>query len=263
MKKNRFLVLFSMLSSLAHAQYFEGFENGVPGSMTQTFLKGETTFINFGLSALNVEKPLAEKNSAVFFNAMASKTVVTALQTPILNLTDSKVCLEFKYLQRPKTTNYANTLSVQLSNDKGETWQEIAVFNQTTSSMKTIRIALMKFHPSSQSCIKFVCTQTDAQKGFPIVIDDIALGVPDKKLTLSSASSDLAIYPNPSSGNFIFEGIEPLVISVYDTSGKMVYTGTTESTLTTVDLSGFPQGVYIAKINGDTTNETKKLIIEN
>ena len=150
MKKQKVLLLLLSFSSLlAKAQYFEGFENGVPGSMVQTYVKGNTTWINYGLSALNVEAPLAEKNSAVFFNAMETKVVSTSLQTPILDLTEPKMFLEFKYLQRQKTENYANTLAVEISNDGGQIWQEIAVYKEITKEIKTIRINLAPYSPSA------------------------------------------------------------------------------------------------------------------
>ncbi len=46
------LLLLLLFSIFANAQFFEGFENGVPGTMTQTFTKGETTFIDFSIAAV-------------------------------------------------------------------------------------------------------------------------------------------------------------------------------------------------------------------
>jgi len=263
MKKHNFLLLFLFfLSFFANAQYFEGFENGVPGTMTQTYLKGNTTWINYGLSALNVKGPLAEKNSAVFFNAMETKTVSTALQTPVLDLSDPKMVLEFKYAQRQKTEDYANILAVELSNDGGQTWQELAVYKETTKAMKTIRISLAPYAPSLRSCVRFTSTQLDNKKGFPIVLDDISLTVAAKNTSSIDATDAIQIYPNPSSGLFTLSSIEPVAIAVFDTNGRIIYSATTTATDTVIDLALFPQGVYFAKITGANCLEVKKLLIK-
>jgi hypothetical protein len=259
MKKTFTLLIFT-ISFFANAQYFEGFENGVPGTMTQTYAKGETTWINFGLSALDVEAPLSENNSAVFFNAMETKAVTTSLQTPILNLSDSKMCLEFKYLQRQKTENYANILTIELSNDGGQSWNEIAVYKETMKDMKTIHVDLAKYNPTYQSCIKFISTQLDANKGYPIVIDDISLKVATKQTTSIDANADIEIYPNPSTGLFTVSTFEPVQITVFDSNGRTVFTTNESKNNTVIDLSSFASGVYFAKINGNNNNEVKKLI---
>ena len=263
MKTHRLLLLLLTFSPFfVNAQYFEGFENGVPGSMVQTYSKGNTTWINYGLSALNVERPLAEKNSAVFFNAMETKAVTTSLQTPVLDLTDPKMVLEFKYLQRQKTENYANILAVELSNDGGKTWQDIAVYKATTKEMKTIRISLAPFSPSLQSCVRFSSTQMDNKKGFPIVLDDISLKVAAKNTSSIDATDAIQIYPNPSTGLFTLSTFEPVVISIFDTNGRNIYVATTTATDNVIDLSQFPQGIYFAKIKGANCLEVKKLIIK-
>jgi hypothetical protein len=260
MKKITTLLLLAF-TAITNAQYFEGFENGVPGTMVQTYEKGQTTWINFGLSALNVDNALSENNSAVFFNAMETKEVTTSLQTPVLDLSDPKMCLEFKYLQKQKTENYANILYVDLSNDGGKTWEVIAVYNQTMKTMKLIHINLAQYNPTLRSCIKFRSIQLDAKKGYPIVIDDISLKVQAKKSTIGT-DSEIEIYPNPSTGLFTIASIEPVEVAVYDCNGRNVYTATGTSTNTIIDLTSFEQGIYFAKIRGNNRQEVKKLILK-
>lgn len=261
MKKTITLLLIT-LSFFANAQYFEGFENGVPGTMKQIYVKGKTTFIDFGLSALNVDNALSDKNSAVFFNAMETNEVTTSLQTPILNLSDPKMYLEFKYYQKFKTEGYVNILSIELSNDGGQSWEEIAVYNETMKTMRTIHINLAKFNPTSQSCIKFKSTQLDAKKGYPIVIDDISLNVQTKKRSSIDPNFEVAIFPNPSKGLFTISNIEPIDVSIFDSNGRNVFTTTTATTSMTIDLTSFASGIYLAKIKGNNCQEVKKIIIK-
>jgi hypothetical protein len=262
MKKRKLLILLFLTSLNTNAQYFEGFEKGVPGTMLQTCINGDTSWINFGLSALNVETAISEKNSAVFFNAMESKIITTSLQTPVLNLSDPKMCLEFKYLQRERTLNYANILEIELSNDGGNSWGTIATYNETMKSTKNIHIDLAKFNPTSQSCIKFKCTQLDPKKGFPIVIDDISLDVISRIKSSIDVDSGVKIFPNPSSGIFTISNIESVNVSIYDCNGRNVYTAESISDDMIVDLSLFAKGIYIAKIKGTNIQEVKKIIIQ-
>jgi len=57
------------------------------------------------------------------------------------------------------------------------------------------------------------------------------------------------IYPNPTQGKFILSSsIDPLSIWIMDVSGKVQYT-TTEATLNhEIDLTDYPQGIYLVKV---------------
>ncbi len=268
MKKITTLILLA-ISAITNAQYFEGFEKGVPGTMIQTFYKGETTFIDFGLSALNVDAALSENNSAVFFNAMEINETSTSIQTPILNLSKTDSSLEFIYFQKFKTENYANELKLEFSNDNGVTWKEIAVYKETLTDSKKIHIDLAPFKPSNKSCIKFKCTQVDSSLGYPIIIDDINIGNDSNiKRDLinpndaKNLSTEIVIYPNPSNGIFNFYSTQPINVLIIDANGRKVFGEIEIFNNTIVNLTQFSKGIYFAKINNATTQEIKKLIIQ-
>ena len=265
MKKTTTLLFLFILTSV-NAQFFEDFESGVPGKMEQVFTKGETTWINFGLSAIGVDNALADTNSAVFFNGMAVKEVTTALQTPIIDLSNSKLSLEFLYLQKLKTENYANTLTVDLSVDGGLTWKEIATFNQTANEAKFIQIELAHFNASASSIIRFKSTQTDSSAGFPIVIDDISI---DNKIintnridSLTNEIHKVVIYPNPSNGIVNIKTNEPIELTIFDSNGRIIFNEMKITNDINIDLSQFSKGIYFAKTNSISTQELNKIIIK-
>lgn len=268
MKKIITLLLIAF-SSFANAQFFEGFESGVPGTMEQNYIKGETTFIDFGLSALNVDNALSETNSAVFFNTMETTDVATSLQTPVLNLTNPDLSLEFKYSQKEKTSNYANILSVELSNDAGVTWQQIVSCDSTVTEMTLIHVDLATFSPSETSIIRFNCKQINSYMGYPIVIDDISIkdhtvttGRYSKNKASTTSHSDIVIYPNPSNGIFNITTNQSINLSIIDSNGRTVYTLEQITADTIINLSQFASGIYFAKINSNDNQQVKKLIIE-
>ena len=256
--------LLLIFTFFANAQFYEDFEQGVPGTMIQTFSKGQTSWIDFGLSALNVDKALSEKNSAVFYNAMDMNEVVTALQTPILDLSNDHFILEFNYFQKQKTEKYVNLLALEISTDGGKTWKEISVFDKTTTELVNVSIDLSEFALSKASIIKFKTTQSNAALGYPIVIDDITVKKNDfaPKKDILNHFAVTSIFPNPSSGLFHITTNHPFDISVIDVNGKIIYAAHSDINQNDIDLTKCAKGLYFAQIKNSNDQEIKKLIIQ-
>ena len=267
MRKNLTLLLFTFVT-ITNAQYFEDFEKGVPGSMIQKYEKGQTTWINFGLSALGVDKPLAETNSAVFFDGMALQQVETILQTPILNFSTANLVLEFKYLQKLKSKDYFNTLFVDFSNDGGVTWQQLMTTKNTSGKLKIFKIDLESFKPTNKTVVRFKSQQDNCLAGSPIVIDDISIAEKEQTKEFATIETkptaavvEVSIYPNPSTGLFNVRAMLPFAVAVYDTNGRIIFTRNYAENTAVIDLGAFTKGIYIAQITTTEKTETKKLVI--
>lgn len=260
-------ILFFILtfSSLANAQYFEGFENGVPGTMNQSYNMGETTWIDFGISAIYVERPLSDTNSAVFFNGMATSEVATSLETPVLDLSSPQARLEFKYLQKERTVGYHNDLIVELSNDLGKTWLTIGIYKETFETMRKVHIDLAPFKPTKTSIIRFKSTQLKVDKGYPIVIDDIDIAndstTSTNEMDKNHTSSEVGLYPNPSAGNFNINTNHPVDITILDINGKVVFSKNQITSENQINLTSFQKGIYLAKIIDNGTEHIQKIIL--
>jgi hypothetical protein len=264
MKKTTTLFLLFILSSV-NAQFYEDFENGVPGKLEQIYLKGATTWIDFGLSAINVDEALSDSNSAVFFNGMSTTDVVTCLQTPILDLSNPEVCLDFLYLQKLKTDGYSNSLKIELSVDAGATYIEIAAYNQTDNDVKNMHIDLAQYKPSTSSILRFKSIQTNPLDGHPIVIDDISIKenvIKANKLVNSVLSDEIKVSPNPSNGIFSITINEPSTITIFDSNGRLIFNTMKLSNDSTIDLYQFSAGIYFARINSVDDQVIKKIIIQ-
>ncbi len=266
MKKTLTLLIFT-ISFFANAQYFEGFENGVPGTMTQTYAKGETTFIDFSIAAVGVENALSDTNSAVFANPMATETTITTLQTPVLDLTSEDYVLEFKHLQKSSKKVYNNELAVELSNDFGKTWQTVTIYNKPNNETET-EIIDLSLYSSKTTIVRFKATQFHGNYDLPIVIDDISIqkktqdsNIVANKL-LKNEQETSSIYPNPSTGNFYVNTKKNASITVYDANWRNVLELESCSNETSINLTNFPKGFYLVKINNKTTVETKKILLK-
>jgi alpha-tubulin suppressor-like RCC1 family protein len=79
----------------------------------------------------------------------------------------------------------------------------------------------------------------------------------------SFESSQLSIYPNPSSGilNFSFDTIlEHVSIQIYDTLGRMVFTKVHFKSDKSIDISNLQSGMYIANVTVKGKNFSQKII---
>lgn len=87
-----------------------------------------------------------------------------------------------------------------------------------------------------------------------LALDDVT--VVSEVLGLDDFSSNgFAMYPNPA--NSVVNFTQPLVVTVYDFTGKTVFSSDKE--ITTLDVSDFATGIYLVKT---TKGAVKKLIIK-
>ncbi len=253
--------------AFANAQYFEDFENGVPGTMIQKSEKGEGTFMDFSIAAVGVENPLGDTNSAVFWNGIATDVEISTLQTPVLDLSSNDYVLEFKHFQRLLTDAYSNKLEVALSMDGGETWQTIATYDRADSAMVMEKMDLHSYTTTDSTVIKFSATQLKVDAGFPIVLDDIAIhkkesagrkGAPTVVTTTNSKGG----YPNPTTGVFNIITDQKATVTVTDGNGRTVVKLDNIDSATPINLSSYPKGVYIVQATTPTTTETYKILLK-
>lgn len=88
---------------------------------------------------------------------------------------------------------------------------------------------------------------------------------------INNKNSDaISVSPNPSSSFFTINikkvENDPISIQVVDALGKIVYTKQVSSFGTeineTIDLTGFPKGVYVLELNSPHFKQSRKLIVE-
>ncbi len=91
------------------------------------------------------------------------------------------------------------------------------------------------------------------------IIDDIRIGKGDGFCggSLQNFSNEMKIYPNPTSGKIYLEfpeTAETFVItevSIFDVTGKTVQTFVNNTVPDFLDLSGYPQGLYIIQLQNE------------
>ncbi|OMP32470.1 T9SS type A sorting domain-containing protein [Mangrovimonas sp. DI 80] len=70
-------------------------------------------------------------------------------------------------------------------------------------------------------------------------------------------------YPNPVKNNLTFESPNMISsVAIYNVVGQKVFATAGNNTLSTVNMSGLPNGIYFAKVNIDGAEKTIKIIKE-
>ena len=81
---------------------------------------------------------------------------------------------------------------------------------------------------------------------------------------------DVNIVPNPATGNFnlVVYGVKDMnmIVSITDIAGKTIFRDqdnpVAQEYSKAIDLTGFPKGIYMVKVQTDTQSMTKKLVIQ-
>ncbi len=89
-------------------------------------------------------------------------------------------------------------------------------------------------------------------------LNDITIGVPS--LSAGSNAIDVKLYPNPVVSTLYVKGAKDARINIYDISGHKVYQTKASAETIRVNVSAYPKGIYLIRIQKGQVVVTKKLI---
>ena len=126
-----------------------------------------------------------------------------------------------------------------------------AQWTGTDLEVKTYRYPLNPFNEESNIIFRFVFASDQAENGEGAVIDNFTIGATAVLSTDDLSRHQFSLFPNPSSSVFYLQrpGTEEMRISVYDVTGRLVYTESNiVLNLYTLDLKNLDKGLYFIKI---------------
>jgi hypothetical protein len=169
--KKLLLFIACSISSIGLAQqvYFEGFENGFPGTMTSGNVSGTVQWSNScTVNTGGAVCPITGNTSATFF-VNSYNTNVGSLTTPTLNLASGAFLLKFKHIQRSWQGDI-NELVVRISTNGGSSW--VVMNSYTTEALNSTEriINLSQFNPTATTQIQFAAVN---RWGYASILDDI------------------------------------------------------------------------------------------
>ncbi len=147
-----------------------------------------------------------------------------------------------------------DSISFLVSNTYGATYQWL----DCLSNKDSIQGETNRFFPANgvgNYAVKI--SKYNCQKTTPCF--DFSVGHKDIK----STNSQIVIYPNPSNGILVVKSTSelPIYITIFDSNGEFKLNKFCTSEETSVDLSQYPSGLYLIKIEYDNEVEYKKVIV--
>ena len=106
---------------------------------------------------------------------------------------------------------------------------------------------------------------SDADK-WNLYLDSVTVNI-GWSINEKNVSSAFYLYPNPANNSITIEAQHLLsnqnnVLSIYNTHGQLMLEQNIKQSKTQIDISGFATGVYILKLNNETSIEVKRFVKE-
>jgi len=276
--KNITLILLLLLTLNSNAQYFEGFETGVPGSMIQTYVDGTVDFTDCGGITGGLKCPYTGDHSASLYNP--SNTSITSLETPIIVLSSGYYRLDFDHIQKERWGEHINSLKIDLSTDSGNNYITIKNFSDEIPFWTHEIIYFYISNPDTNTIIRFTTTNN---LGYATVLDNISVEEAlQVDLGIDSVDIPSIIFPDTNitiEGNVKNYGINTIHsfdLNWQDNDGDINtqnFTGLYITTNNTYDFthndiwfvnSGYHElKIWISNINnnGDDANTTNDILV--
>lgn len=252
----------------------EGFENTSSPSTNVWFTKSPSNDWQVTSSAgASSSKSLKLNNygqDGGNVHTITSNTIDLSASGPLL--------ISFDYAYKEYQTSDNESLKVYASNDCGDTWNVIRVYQgsqfgsgQLASSFTPtnedwIRENIENLASSylvSNFRLKFEFTSEGSNNFY---IDNLFIGRTSVSIDdMTRSSSKIKIYPNPSKGKFLITHLEHQyqTISVTDMNGRIIKNiSVKDLNQTNVDLSHYEKGVYLIQLKGDQKTDVRKIILQ-
>jgi Secretion system C-terminal sorting domain len=274
--KKILLLLTCLTTYFSNAQYFEGFESGFPGTMTETFLTATTSWTSCGGDTGGAVCPITGTASATFYQSNVNNAI-TALSTPVLDLSVGNYKLSFNHIQRIRAGK-KNLLYAELSQNGGTSWTSIGNFFADIQFTKKEIINL----PAGLSNTCMIRFRAVNKFGYAIVLDDISI-TPIQSNDASMIS--IALNPVLVTGNNVVAGVlrntgSSVITSLdinWQADGGTIYTNSLTGlnlvanqlfNFSHTDLWNAPAGlhnlnVWVSNTNGGDLDNSNDLVIKS
>lgn len=142
----------------------------------------------------------------------------------------------------------------------------------TTAADGTITVCVSATFPHPGYNLSFQCSIAEnacpIRIGLNVIAGNCKTGGPEEDPAAigSSASYNINIFPNPTTGNITVDmkgsGDKEKTISVFDMLGRRIIHAVTTDQQQEFDLSEFSKGVYVIRVNEDKHTYTQKIILK-
>ncbi|MFO8023014.1 MAG: T9SS type A sorting domain-containing protein, partial [Perlabentimonas sp.] len=76
----------------------------------------------------------------------------------------------------------------------------------------------------------------------------------------SFTDENFTVFPNPTNGIIRIEGEKPFKFDIFDITGRLMLSESNQKPNHYIDISNYPKGIYLVKINSGTAITTKRIV---
>lgn len=211
------------------------------------YLEGNN-YREFVQSALDTTLVIGEKYYASFKVNLSSDSF-SSISINNIGLLFSTVLLDT--LNSAPIRNYSQISSAYVLSD---TLHWVLVSGSFVADSAYKYIAVSNFYDNSHT--DTINTNPNSGRAF-YFIDDICVSADSLGCEMNvgiptPSPSSLTLYPNPVSSNLTVTGLtEGAAIQITDISGRVIFTSTINHSTSNIDMSAYPEGVYILRSGGE------------
>ena len=194
-------------------------------------------------------------NNTAFFIWLGGDALLISAPLDITAVTSPELTFQHKQLSG---NNASDEMSVWYRTAETEPWQMLAHYTTAVSNWETITLPLP--NPSATYQISFLGIGNDAGG---IYVDDVRVGNHSNVGVVEQVVLQALARPNPTNGLVrVNANVAEGQVMVFDMVGKHVASMPLHEGHADIDLSGFAQGVYTARITTASGTATVKLVKE-
>ncbi|MFH0864796.1 MAG: T9SS type A sorting domain-containing protein [Bacteroidota bacterium] len=126
------------------------------------------------------------------------------------------------------------------------TYDTIAYPSHTYSTAGFYNICL--FITDSTGCTDTYCETSYLSKNSDAIVSVDVIPNNATGINTNYSNDKFSIYPNPATNYLTIETTQPSQIEILNLQGQIIYKSNTDEMNTSIDVSGFPEGLYMVKI---------------
>lgn len=244
-----FTTLCDVITVTDYSPYYDNFE------ASEDFVCWHNEIIS-GIDGWVVDPGYLILNNTAFFIWLGGEARLISAPLDITSVTNPTLTFNHK---QPHG-NYgddSDELSVWYRTSENDGWHFLGEFTNVADNWEGATFALPE--PSATYYISFKAKANDANG---VYVDDVLVGHQDVGVE-ENPTIMASISPNPATDKVVVSAnVTEGEVMVFDLAGRMMTITTLQGGNAEIDLSGFDQGVYMARIISNEGNTTVKLIKE-
>ena len=244
-----FKTLCDVITVTDYQPYFDNFE------ASEDFLCWQNEIIS-GEDGWVIDPGYLILNNTAFFIWMGGEARLISAPLDITSVTNP--ALTFNHKQPHGLFDDADELSVWYRTSENDDWHFLGEFTNVADNWEGATFMLPE-----PSATYYICFKSKAHDANGVYVDDVWVGKHHGVAVMETPAVMASVSPNPATDKVLVSAnVSNGEVVVFDMSGRRMAAATLHEGNVELDLSGFAQGVYMARISNTKGTNMVKLVKE-